>query len=224
MTTQLATSLQARGLRPVTELAADREHGDRLRYMAGCRCIECRRANTAYERERQKARKNGDWNGIVSAKNARAHLLKLSKQGIGRRAVQAVTDISDTVLSAIRSGAKKQVRARTERKILAVTKDMASDNALTSAVGTWKLINKLLEKGFTKTLLAYSLGYKTHALQIGKTQVTVRNAYEVRRLYEKLEANNFADAVKMKSPPVVDSLPKNTFQPKPGVLVHTMGD
>lgn len=66
------------GLRPVAELAADRPHGDRLRYMAGCRCKECRAANTAYETQRALARKAGDWNGVVSAARARSHIAVLS--------------------------------------------------------------------------------------------------------------------------------------------------
>ena len=216
-----ATSLSARGLKPIAQLAANREHGDRLRYMAGCRCDDCRRANTSYEKSRAAARKAGDWNGIVPAAKARTHLLSLSKQGVGRRSVGAVTDIGDSILFAIRSGTKKRIRARTERLILAVTIAQASDNALTSAVGTWKLIDKLLAKGYTKTQIAHGLGYETHALQIGKEQVTVRTAYEVRRLYEKRESIGFLDAAKAQPEEI---LPKNTYRTKAGVLVHRMGD
>ena len=214
-----SAKLLARGLKPVSELAAARAHGDRLRYMAGCRCDDCRGANTAYERTRQAARKAGDWNGIVPATKARAHMLKLSKQGVGRRAVQAVTDIADSILFQIRSGTKPRIRARTERLILAVTIEQAADNALISAAATWKLLNKLLAKGYTKTQLAHGLGYETHALQIGKDQVTVRNAYDVRRLYEKYEAKGFADASKREPKEV---LPRNTYRLKPGVLVHQL--
>ena len=65
--------LAQRGLKPASELAAKRPHGDRLRYVAGCRCDLCRKANSTYERERQKARAAGDWNGIVDAAKARQH-------------------------------------------------------------------------------------------------------------------------------------------------------
>lgn len=210
------TKLSARGLKPIAELAADREHGDRLRYLAGCRCAECKRANTAYECARAKARKNGDFNGIVSAAKARAHLLKLSRQGVGRRAVGATTDISDTVIYAIRSGAKKNIRARTERLILAVTKDMASDHALTCAKGTWKLINELLGNGYSEAQLASLLGYKNPVLQFGKELVLVITACEVRRLFQKLAATGFADACA--------KLPAGAYSPRPGVLIHRMGE
>lgn len=207
--------LTARGLKPVAELASTREHGDRLKYLAGCRCADCRRANSAYESARQKARKAGDFNGIVPAAKARAHLLMLSKQGVGRRAVGATTDISDTVLSDIRSGNKKNIRARTERLILAVNKDMASDHALTSATGTWKLIYKLLDKGYSEAQLAKLLGYANPVLQFGKEQVLAITACEIRRLYQKLEATGFTDA-KQKAP-------TGTYSPRPGVIVHRMG-
>lgn len=215
------TNLSARGLKPVCVLAEKRSHGDRLRYMAGCRCDDCRRANTTYERDRQAARKAGDWNGIVPAHKARAHLLALSSQGVGRRAVGDVTDISDTVLSDIRSGRKTQIRARTERKILAVTKDVAANHALTPATGTWELIDRLIGEGYTKGQLAQLLGKDMPALQLNKNQVLVRTAHSVQRLYQKLEAAGFPDS--NNSQPV-EVLPKNTYRPRPGVLVHRMGD
>lgn len=180
------TRLTGRGLKPIEVLVSDKPHGCRLRYLAGCRCNECRKANSVYENERQKARRKGDWNGIVSAENARRHILKLSKLGVGRKAVAAATDISETIISGIRSGKKKHIRARTERLILAVTKEMASDQALVSAKETWRLINELLKEGYTIAHLANGLGYKTPALQIGKHRITVRNAHRVKVLYRKL--------------------------------------
>jgi hypothetical protein len=173
-------------LRPASELAADKPHGTRLRYMGGCRCDDCRRANSRYESERQRARKMGDWNGIVPADRARQHMLKLARQGVGRRAVQAATDIADTVLSDIRTGRKKRIRARTERLILAVTKSQASDHALVSAKSTNQRIALLLEEGYTKSYLAKRLGYKREALQFNAETITVRNRDRVERLYRKL--------------------------------------
>lgn len=184
--TKLSAALRSRGLKSAAQLAKNHAHGERITYMGGCRCDECRAANTAYERERQKARKEGDWNGIVSAAKARRHILHLSEQGVGRSAVSAASDVSRSIISEIRSGSRKRIRARTERSILAVTIDMASDHALIDATPTWRLINALLDEGYTKTELARRLGHKTHALQIGKDQVTARVAATVKRLYERL--------------------------------------
>ncbi len=178
--------LYARGLKPAKELAANRPHGDRVRYMAGCRCDECRRANSRYESERQRARRNGDWNGIVPAERARQHLLALSAEGVGRRAVADATDLGETILCEIRAGKKKNIRARTEKLILAVTKEMALDGALVPAASTWKLLNELIADGITRGYIANRLGARTKALQLSKKRVTVRHAYQVELLYREL--------------------------------------
>lgn len=178
--------LAARGLKPIAELAKGRDHGDRLVYRAGCRCGPCRRANTEYESQRQRARKAGDWNGIVSASRARAHLIKLSRQGVGRRAVRAATDIADTVLQKIRSGKKQNIRARTERLILCVTPASASDRALVRAGPTRARIAELLNEQFTVARLARELGQSTPRLQIGKRLVTVRTQYNVEQMHRRL--------------------------------------
>lgn len=173
-------------LKPAKMLAADKPHGVRLRYMAGCRCDACRRANTDYEIQRAKARKAGDWNGIVPADRAREHLKALSRRGIGRRTVQACTDISVTVLFDIRSGRKKRIRARTERLILGVTKAQAADHALISGRKSARRIALLLEEGYTQKFLARRLGYKHPALQFNQDRITVRNAARIERLYKEL--------------------------------------
>ena len=182
----MLTSISARGLKPVGELAASKPCGTRLRYMAGCRCADCRKANSSYESSRQRARRAGDWNGIVDAAAAHAHMRKLSRHGVGRRAVRAATDIADTVLRDIRSGRKQRIRARTSRLILAVTREQASDRALIPAARTWKLINELLEEGYAVAQLVARLGYRSRALQFGERRVTVRNAARVERLHREL--------------------------------------
>lgn len=175
-------------LKPAKLLAADKPHGVRLRYIGGCRCDACRRANTDYELARAKARKAGDWNGIVPADRARDHLKTLSRLGIGRRTVQACTDIAESVLTDIRTGRKKRIRARTERLILGVTKAHAADRALVSARKSMRLLNALIGKGYTKTFLAARLGYKGHALQFNADTITVRNAARIERLHRELSA------------------------------------
>jgi hypothetical protein len=172
----------------ISELAQRKEHGTRLRYMGGCRCIPCRAANSRYETERAAARKAGDWNGLVSAAKARKHLAKLSQAGIGRRSVAAACDISLTVICEIKSGKKKQIRARTSRKILSVTREAIQDGTLIKGDRTWKLINRLLSEGFSKAELARRLGYKTPAIQIKPCRITARTARRVERFYRKIMA------------------------------------
>lgn len=163
-----------------------------MRYIAGCRCAECRAANTAYARQREAAIRAGDWNGLVPADRARAHMLALAKQGIGRRAVQAATDIAESILSKIRAGTRTQIRASTERAILAVTADMAADHALVDAAPSWKLIRELQEAGFSKVRIARELGQSGPGLQLGRERITVRNAHQVQRVHARLMASGEA--------------------------------
>jgi hypothetical protein len=181
--------LSARGLKPISELAAGREHGDRLRYIAGCRCFACRRANSAYEAARKVARAAGEGNGIVPAAKARAHMKALSEKGVGRRSVGAACDVADTVLSEIISGRKVNIRAATERAILAVTVAAAGDRALVCAKQTWKMLDQLIADGYTKSNLAARLGSKSKipSLQLKRDVVTVRNAHLVERLFDRLK-------------------------------------
>lgn len=187
MTPAKPTRLAERGLRPIQELARERDHGDRLRYMSGCRCDACRGANARYEQERAAARRRGEWNGIVSAERSRLHLAELSRLGVGRRSVQDVCGIADTVLCDIIAGRKRQVRAATERAILGVTRAAAADRAVVDASPTWRLLDALVKDGYTKAELAQALGYKRPALQFRRTRVTVRTAHEVHLLYERLK-------------------------------------
>lgn len=186
---RISETLIRRGLRPLTELAADRPHGDRLKYHAGCRCLPCRAANSQYEAMRAAARKAGDWNGLVPAKSARAHIRKLGKQGVGYKSVAEASGVATSMIFAILSSRKRRIRARTERRILAVTKEAIADRALVSSANTWRLIGRMLDEGYTKSAIARMLGStaKTPALQIGKFTCTARTASKVERLWRQMQ-------------------------------------
>lgn len=174
------------GLRPVVELGARRPHGDRLRYMAGCRCDACRGANTAYERARAQARKAGDWNGLVSADKARAHIERLKASGVGRRQISDASGVAQSIVHKVYTGARTQIRALSERAILAVTREAAADHLIVSATATWRLLDELIASGYTKALLARELGFKMGAIQIKRTTCTLRTEYRVQLLHARL--------------------------------------
>lgn len=180
------TPFQARGLRPAAELAQTRQHGDRLRYMGGCRCSDCRRANTAYETARARARKAGEWNGLVPADKARAHILKLSEQGIGRDQVADAAGMAATTLNLITRGLRTRLRAMNEKALLAVTPEAIADGARIDARPTWALLENLVATGYSKARLARELGYATRALQISHDQCKASTALKVERLHKRL--------------------------------------
>jgi hypothetical protein len=171
--------------------AAQRPHGTRARYMGGdCRCLLCRAANSRYECDRRRRRAEGDWSGIVPASRARTHMRQLSRIGVGRNSVAAAADVSRTILAHIRSGRRRKIRASTERKILAVDAQARADGALVPAGPTWRLLDNLIESGYTKTQIAAWLGSRTKfpALHFPRTWIEARTASNVERLVRLLEA------------------------------------
>jgi len=167
-------------------------HGTRARYVAGCRCGACRRANTAYEKERASARARGDWNGLVDAGPVRAHLRALSREGVGYKSVAAATDVAPSTLTKILAGERRFIRQVAARRVLAVDVGAAADHACIDARPTWRLIRDMLRLGLTRGEIAQRLGRKRAALQIGKRLVFARTALEVRRLHERV-ACEFAE-------------------------------
>jgi hypothetical protein len=163
------------------------EHGTRARYVTGCRCEPCSEANRSYARMRQKYNRGGDWNGLVPADKARAHMLKLSKKGIGRRTVQDISGVGDTTLQRIRNGTKKQIRKKTEEAILAVTADVPNEVTIMDSTGALRKLELLKNEGYTEAFLAEKLGYKTPRLQFKRGRPMIaRNIHRIYKLYEEL--------------------------------------
>jgi len=109
--------------------------------------------------------------------------LRLSKQGVGRRAVADASDVSASIIAQIRCGRRTQIRKRTLNRILEVTNLAVSDAALVPAGKTWRQINTLIEEGFSKAELARRLGFASPALQLGKNRILARSAARVDRLF-----------------------------------------
>lgn len=174
-------------LAAVEVLAQGKPHGSRIRYMAGCRCLPCRAANSSYETGRALRRRQGLWNGLVSALQSRRHILMLSRAGVGYKTVGLVAGISKTVMFKIRAGQQRQVRALTEKRILAVSREAARGSSLVPAGETWRKIRWLLDEGFTKGGIALRLGAKRPALQLNRNVVTATNAKKVEALYRSFQ-------------------------------------
>lgn len=134
------------------------------------------------------------WNGLVSSARARAHLFKLSKKGVGYKSVAAASDVAKTVLCQIRSGELPRIRARTERRILAVDATAVADRALVDAGPTLAIVERLLEDGFTRAQIAQRVLGQTGpspALQLlygGRKKVQAATAEKFRRFVRFLDA------------------------------------
>lgn len=173
-------------MKPVYVLAAPKPHGTRLKYLGGCRCLPCRAANARYESLRIRARRAGDWNGMVSAGRARRHLLALARSGVGRRTVADISGVPQSTVHQIRSGRRRRIRARTERHIFLVNSRAMNEARLVPADRAWRMISRLLDEGFSKAEIARRLGYRFPALQLNRRRVTARTAVRVERFYRRI--------------------------------------
>ena len=162
-------------------------HGVRMRYRVGCRCSECRAANTRYECERAKARRSGDFRGLVDADRARRHILKLRRRGVGYKIVSDASGVATSIVQDILGKRRRNIRAHTERRILAVNIKCRADRAFQSCAKPMRQLDMLVEEGYTKTRIARELGYKSHALQFKRDRpITVRNAARIDHVFRKL--------------------------------------
>lgn len=174
--------LEARGI-PTPAQLVGRPHGTRHRYMSGCRCTPCRAANSRYECERAAARRRGEGAQLVPADRARAHILKLGRLGVGYKSVAAAASVAVSVCAKIRSGERRQIRATTERRIVAVDAGARADSSLVPARATWRRIEALRAEGFSKREIARRLGLRGNGIQFGRGRILARTEARVERFY-----------------------------------------
>lgn len=163
----------------LAEYMASKPHGNRGRYVAGCRCFECRLANSEYYHE---VRRNGP-NPLVAVDEAVEHCRRLSKRGIGYKTVADYAEVSRSHLFKMITGKQMFVRKRTAERILAVDENCLSGRTLVSARKTWQRIEWLKSEGFSKAEIARRIGNKAPALQIRKDKVQARTAMRIEKLY-----------------------------------------
>jgi hypothetical protein len=127
---------------------------------------------------------------LVPADAVREHILVLQRQGIGYKSIADASDVPRSVVRGIVTGKRKFIRARSAERVLAVDTDAIADSALVPAAETQRLLQELLDLGFTRTSLAARLGStsETPSLQYKRDFVLARTALRVRRLHAMLTA------------------------------------
>jgi hypothetical protein len=176
-----------------------REHGTRARYVhgpderdnpkwftgKGCRCDSCTVANNTYRQHNDRQRLDGrsPWVTEERAAAVRAHLTALREQGIGLRVIEQRSGVSRSALrEAVQGG---RMRHDTADRLLALSLDTPlPDGAYIAASNTWLQVNALLRAGYTKVWIAEQIG-QSRALQLRKTQVTVRHARLIDTIYDR---------------------------------------
>jgi hypothetical protein len=171
-------------------------HGQHSAYVLDrCRCEPCKQANTAYEKNRAQRIEPA----YVLASEARAHVVWLSTQGVGRKQIAKVTGVAHGTLCKLMFGdnargsrPSKRIRRRTHEAIMAVTPaDCGGNRKVISAAPTWALLDEMIAAGVPRSAIATALGYKAHTLQIKRTTVSPANRDRVEALHARWLAGDW---------------------------------
>ncbi len=167
------------------ERASRAPHGTNARYSAGCRCTACRFHRSEYERTRPY--NNRGHGRTVSAEPARKHIRQLARRGMGYLAIAEASGVNHNIVWGIRTGERKRARRGTVERILAVDLSCARAGTRIPAGPTWRLLNALIARGYSKVQLTEWLGHK-RSLQIGKRRVTAKTAAAVAKMFKLVNA------------------------------------
>ena len=180
-----------------THPGSPHRHGTRSAYVTdGCHCTQCRAANRAEERHRTDPLRNGRWEPLVDAAQARGHLQLLRQHGVG---LDQIVKISETPKRTIRRVLRDpptsphRIRSETARRVLAIqlTPDHLSPRSQVDATQTHARIQALLDAGHSIPELARALGRTSVSLRrtLGRRTVTAHTAESVGDLYARFHGN-----------------------------------
>lgn len=159
-------------------------HGLRATYVRGCRCPQCRAANTAYQKQRNRygyqQAQAAKW---VDPARAVEHVAALRAQGVGLRLISDQTGIARSSLSKLRS--RSRISVDTEARILAVYPLPAR----VDGTGTRRRLQALMAIGWSGQQLADRMGWTNanlHKLLRDTGNVSTRTAQLVAGIYDRL--------------------------------------
>lgn len=111
------------------------------------------------------------WNGNVDPTEAREHLLRLRREGVGYKSVHDASDVPSSTLARVLAG-EGTIRAGTLKRILEVDAGAIADHAVAPKKAVRRMkrqLDELVALGFRKHHLARLLGSNSQALQVGRT-------------------------------------------------------
>lgn len=163
-------------------------HGTKRRYNLGCRCDDCRRANSAYCHMRKKSPP-----AYVSVAPVRAHLNRLRRKGIGVRAIGDASDFDWRHLQKILYGQQRWIRPENAARLLAVDEGARADSSTVDGRRTHAAIARMVKLGLTRGEIARRLGHQRDKLDFRKVKVELRTEYRILRLLREVEAEIVRD-------------------------------
>lgn len=168
---------------------AARRCGTRARYVTDqCRCAACRKANTDYQKWRQRQHGYGR-ELLVDAQPSRDHIHALGVYGLGDRRIAELAGLDRKTVRLIREGGVSRVQKITEKAVLSISADpevVAADRTRIDATKTWRRIHALEALGYPKVWIARRLGQSGAGLQLKRDAVTAMNARKVKALVDEI--------------------------------------
>jgi len=159
-----------------------------------CRCTPCTDANTRYAKTRRRHQLQVEWGtaepALVDATVAADLIAALYDAGLSRQTIANASGVADSQIHKITHGDVARVRTDTVTALEQVptadhlTLQHRPDQAHVNAATTWRLINGLLSRGWSKAALGRAItGNPTcQSLQVGRTRVTAATARAVLQL------------------------------------------
>jgi hypothetical protein len=163
-------------------------HGQNARYVSGCRCDLCRRANRTQGAETRYP-SNGHGH-TVSTGRARRHILRLGEQGMGYLAVSMAAGVNKGIVWGIRQGQRLKARYGTVKAILDVDLGCARSGSRIPAGPAWAILDRMIADGYSRMQIARWLGSraKNPAIQIPRDFCTAESMARVRKVKALLDA------------------------------------
>lgn len=123
---------------------------------------------------------------MIPLTQALRYVAELRAAGVGLKTIARRSGVSHSLLVSMIKGKIKRSRRDTVDAILAVL-PTPPDGTNIDGAETWRLIEDLLSRGWTRMWIAQKLGAARPSLQIKRHAVTVETARRVRELHARLE-------------------------------------
>jgi len=165
-------------------------HGERARYLRGCRCSSCSKAHYRYMSRYRLDRERGTHRRVPGAP-ARKHAQALYDAGWTTSQIADAAGCLQTTVSRLLRGCHKTIRADIATRILAAKPTIAacSPTTFVPAVGTVRRVQALMSIGYTLNSIAQDVGmYRTalgNVLNGKRATVTVATAVAMARVYSR---------------------------------------
>lgn len=134
-------------------------HGTRSAYLAGCRCLQCRRANALRRRRCYHQAKQPP----VDLGTLQEHLTALEGLGISAYRIEQLSGVTKATLRRIRAG-RGTVRFTTARRLLRVLPFPAAGRGV-EALPAWRVVRWLRSEGFSNRQIADLVGVRQIRLE-----------------------------------------------------------